>query len=247
YFNGTIDEVALYNSALGASQLAAHYQVGTSANDPVIGAAGDIACDPASIYFNGGVGTDFHCGAQRTESLLANLGPTAVLALGDEQYECGGYQAFLQSYDLSWGAVRAMTHPVIGNHEYGTSGGTDCDTGGNARGYFQYFGAAAGQQGAGYYSFDIGDWHLIALNSECNSVPGGCGVGSSEETWLRADLVAHPNVCTLAFWHEPRFTSGVSDNTAVAPFWADLHAAGADLVLNGHAHVYERFAPQDPN
>jgi hypothetical protein len=142
--------------------------------------------------------------------------------------------------------VKAITHPVPGNHEYFTSGGTDCDPTGGAAGYFRYFGAAAGDPTRGYYSFDVGTWHLIALNSNCSQV-GGCLVGSPEETWLQADLAAHPYSCTLAYWHHPRFTSGVVNNDLeVAPFWQDLYLAGADIVLNGHAHGYERFAPQNP-
>ena len=211
----------------------------------MIGAAGDIACDPASSYFNGGQGTGLRCRAQLTSDELVGQGLSAVLPLGDNQYECGGYQAFLQSYDLSWGRVKAITHPAVGNHEYQTANGTDC--GRHAAGYFQYFGAAAGQPGQGWYSFDIGSWHLIALNSNCGEISGGCGVGSAQETWLQADLAAHPNACTLAYWHHPRFNSGIADSTAVAAFWSDLYAAGADVVLVGHSHNYERFAPQDPN
>ena len=141
--------------------------------------------------------------------------------------------------------MKSITHPVPGNHEYQTSGGTDCDVSGNAAGYFSYFGAAAGALSQGYYSFDIGQWHLIALNSTCAAVDG-CGPGSPEETWLRADLQSHPSTCTLAFWHHPRFTSGsVGDDTEVGAVWQDLLAEDVDVVLNGHAHGYERFAPQD--
>src|SRR5205085_1179579 len=142
---------------------------------------------------------------------------------------------------------KAITHPVPGNHEYATTG-TDCDSTGGAAGYFRYFGAAAGDATKAYYSYDIGSWHLIALNSNCSSI-GGCGAGSPEETWLRTDLAAHANTCTIAYWHHPRFTSGEShvNDTEVANFWQDLYNAGADIVLNGHVHGYERFAPQDPN
>ncbi|HWH54300.1 MAG TPA: metallophosphoesterase, partial [Gaiellaceae bacterium] len=168
-----------------------------------------------------------------------------VLPLGDNQYECGGYNAYLQSYDPTWGRVKSITHPVPGNHEYQTSGGTDCDPGGNASGYFTYFGSAAGPPGGGYYSFDVGEWHVIALNSNCSAV-GGCDHGSPQEEWLRADLQSHSNACTLAYWHHPRFTSGsVGDDSSVAAFWEDLQSSGVDVVLNGHAHGYERFAPQD--
>jgi acid phosphatase type 7 len=216
------------------------------ASDPVIAAAGDIACDPSSASFNGGAGTTTACAQLATSNLVVGQNLAAVLALGDDQYGCGGYSAFLQSYDPSWGRVKSITHPVPGNHEYQSSGGTNCDTSGTAQGYFSYFGTAAGDPSRGYYSFQIGAWHLVALNSNCANV-SGCGTGSPEETWLRADLKAHASLCTLAFWHHPRFTSGVvADDPSVAAFWQDLYKAGADVVLNGHAHGYERFAPQTP-
>jgi hypothetical protein len=212
--------------------------------DPIVATAGDIACDPASPSFNGGLGTPTLCRQMATSDLLVNAGLAAVLPLGDNQYECGGYNAFLQSYDPSWGRVKAITHPVFGNHDKGTTGGTDCSPDGSA--YYRYFGAAAGAAGQGYYSFDLGSWHLIALNAECPYV-GGCGPGSPQETWLRNDLAAHPAACTLAFFHEPLFTSGhVGNNPDMTTFWQDLYAAGAEVVLNGHSHNYERFAPQDP-
>jgi hypothetical protein len=215
-----------------------------AASDPVIAAAGDIACDPLDTGFNGGNGTATYCRQLYTSNLLVNAGLSAVLALGDNQYECGGYQAFLQSYDLSWGRVKSITHPVVGNHEYLSSGGTNC-TNGDAAGYFQYFGAAAGSPTQGYYSFNIGAWHLIALNSNCSNV-GGCAATSPQGKWLVADLAAHPNMCTLAFWHIPLFSSGGFTAQNSQYFWQALYNAHADLILNGHAHVYERFAPQTP-
>jgi hypothetical protein len=219
----------------------------TASGDPVIAAAGDIACDPASIDFNLGLGTATGCQEQATSDLLVGQSLAAVLALGDNQYTCAGQNAFLQSYDPTWGRVKSITHPIPGNHEYDSSGGTDCDPTGQAGGYFQYFGAAAGDPTKGYYSFDVGSWHLIALNSNCGAI-GGCGAGSPEEMWLKADLAAHLNVCTLAYWHHPRFTSGsVGEDAEMAQFWLDLYTAGADIVLNGHAHGYERFAPQTPS
>src|SRR5205814_25262 len=124
----------------------------------------------------------------------------------------------------------------VGNHEYGTSG---------ASGYFNYFGPAAGVSGKGYYSFDVGTWHIIAINSNCTNVTGGCAAGSAQEQWLRADLAAHPAACTLAFWHHPRWTSAGPGWPSLAAIWRALYDGGADLVLNGHAHEYERFAPRD--
>jgi hypothetical protein len=128
--------------------------------------------------------------------------------------------------------------PAIGNHDY--------DYGGS--GYFNYFGAAAGDPTRGYYSYDLGSWHVIVLNSNCNQI-GGCDIGSPQEQWLRTDLAANPAPCTVAYWHHPLFTSSnsVDPATFMRPMWQDLYNAGVDLVLNGHAHVYERFAPQNPS
>jgi hypothetical protein len=217
-----------------------------STGDPVIAASGDIACDPSSSNFHGGLGTSSVCRQQYTSDLLVNQTLSAVLPLGDLQYECAGAQAFASAYDPSWGRVKSISHPVPGNHEYSTSGGTDCDTTGKAAGYFNYFGAAAGDPAKGYYSYDIGAWHVIALNANCSKVRG-CGSGKPEEVWLKNDLATHPALCTLAYWHQPRFSSNISSPaSASAKFWNDLYNAGADVVLNGHIHNYERFAPQTP-
>jgi hypothetical protein len=144
----------------------------------------------------------------------------------------------MQSYDASWGRLRTLTRPVPGNHEYQTP---------NAAGYYAYFGAAAGDPTKGYYSYDIGDWHIIALNAECDFV-GGCLAGSPQAVWLENDLAAHQSLCTLAYWHEPRFSSGPHGIDArFDQWWRDLYAAGAEIVLTGHDHIYERFAPQDPS
>ncbi len=201
-----------------------------------IAAAGDIACDPASGSFNGGSGTSSSCHMQATADLLLGIGPDAVLTLGDNQYENGALAKYQASYAPSWGQVKGVTRPVPGNHEYGTS---------QASGYYGYFGSAAGDPAKGYYSYDLGAWHLIALNSNCGEV-GGCGAGSPQETWLQADLAAHTNACTLAYWHHPRYSSGQhGDHGSVTALWQALYDAGAELVLSGHDHDYERFAPQD--
>jgi acid phosphatase type 7 len=234
----------------GAGQLAGNSGVALAASDPVIAAAGDIACDPANSKFGGGNGVPTDPGAchqKYTSDLLVDAGLAAVLPLGDIQYYCGGYQAFLQSYDLSWGRVKDITHPVVGNHEYLTSGGTDCTSANaGAAGYFNYFGTAAGNQGQGYYSYDIGTWHLIALNSNCEDA-GGCSPSSPQGQWLESDLNAHSNFCTLAYWHIPLFSSGGYTAENSQSFWQTLYNHNVDLILNGHAHIYERFAPQAPN
>jgi hypothetical protein len=205
--------------------------------DPIIAAAGDMACDPGASSFQGGAGGRTACHQQAVSNLVVGRDLAAFLPLGDAQYEDGALAKFQASYGLSYGRVKAISRPVVGNHEYLTPG---------AAGYFDYFGSAAGERGKGWYSYDLGEWHLIALNSMCGQV-GGCGPDSPQGRWLKADLAAHPNACTLAFWHHPRFSSGKHGSlTAVAPLWQALYQAGAELVLNGHDHVYERFAPQDP-
>jgi Bacterial Ig domain/Chitobiase/beta-hexosaminidase C-terminal domain/Calcineurin-like phosphoesterase len=216
--------------------------------DPVIATAGDIACDPSAGGFNGGSGTATDCRQKSTAALLS--GADAVLPLGDNQYNCGGASAFAQSYDPSWGQYKSISYPVPGNHEYLTSPGTNCSSSPNAAGYYSYFGSRAGDPTKGYYSYNLGSWHIIALNSECGYVAslGSCGLGSPEETWLRNDLAANSSApCTLAYWHRPRFASTLSGgDKSYSQFWTDLYNAHADVVLAGHAHWYERFAQQNP-
>jgi acid phosphatase type 7 len=213
---------------------------------PVIAAAGDIACDPNTNAFNEGRGSARACHQRATSDLVVNAGLNAVLALGDLQYYCGALAAFMYSYDPTWGRVKSITYPAPGNHEYQGGGAYGCEHG--AQGYYTYWGWTAGDPIGGYYSFDLGAWHLISLNSNCEDI-GGCGPGSAEERWLRADLAAHSRArCTLAFWHHPPFTSSVTP-VAVPRTQAllqDLYDGGADVLLTGHQHNYERFAPQTP-
>jgi calcineurin-like phosphoesterase family protein len=204
--------------------------------DPVVLAAGDIACSPTNGSFNGGAGSASACHQLSTSDLILAQQPAAVLALGDLQYDAGVLSDFLASYDSSWGRVKAITHPAAGNHEYQTAG---------AIGYYTYFGTAAGSSTQGWYSFDVGSWHILALNSNCSRI-AGCSVGSPQETWVRADLAAHPGQCTLAYWHHPRYSSGLhGSDLEMQPIWQDLVDAGAALVVSGHDHGYERFAQQD--
>ena len=207
-------------------------------------AAGDIACDPtrpADPEEGPTVGPT--CGHQATSDLALSLRPDAVLPLGDNVYSNGTLAKYRQYYQPSWGRLDRISHPVPGNHEYITSA-ESVDGGG----YFAYFRARAGDVRKGWYSFDLGRWHLIALNGQCPPA-GGCGPGSPQERWLRADLAAHAqDRCVLAYWHEPRFSSGRhGNNRAYRALWDDLHRAGAEIVLNGHDHDYERFAPQTPD
>lgn len=210
----------------------------TRASDAaVVAAAGDVACSPSDGNYRGGLGTSTACRQLFTSDLLVSGGFDAVLALGDLQYDSGSLSDFNAAYDPSWGRVKSVTHPVVGNHEYGQSGASD---------YFRYFGAAAGDPGKGYYSFDLASWHIVAINSNCDKVSGGCGQGSAQETWLRQDLSAHPNACTLAMWHHARWSSGHDgDNTFMQAMWKDLYDADVEILLSGHSHDYERFAPQN--
>jgi acid phosphatase type 7 len=199
-------------------------------------AAGDIACDPASEHFNGGLGTEKRCRQQYVADLIGQMSPDAVLTLGDTQYEENTLEQFMASYDLSWGKYKPLTYPVAGNHEYLTR---------NAADYYTYFGAVAGDPDKGYYSYDLGAWHIVALNSNCGKIDG-CEADSPQGKWLKDDLDAHPSKCTLAYWHHPRFSSGHHGNDAeYSDFWTVLQQAGAELILVGHDHNYERFAAQD--
>ena len=186
-------------------------------------AAGDIA----------GCG---HTGDSVTAALVAATVGT-VATLGDHAYNNGSTAQFNNCYGPTWGRFKERTRPAIGNHEYRTPG---------AAGYFNYFGDRAGPRGKGWYSYNLGAWHVVVLNSNCARV--ACGKGSEQERWLRADLAAHQHECTLAYFHHPRFSSDNRHGNwpAVGPFWEALYEYGADVVLSGHAHVYERFAPQTP-
>lgn len=208
-----------------------------------IAAAGDIACAPDDPDYNGGVGTGTFCEQQATADVIAGISHLdGLLPLGDEQYQCGDPAEFSAVYALTWGSFDSIAHPVPGNHEYGDT--ANCSPS-NAAGYYGYYGAAAGDPTKGYYSYDLGAWHLIAINSNCAAI-GGCGAGSAEETWLAADLAADTATCTLAYWHHPRFSAGqTGDDTRTAALWTDLVNAHADLVLNGHDHTYQRFTQMD--
>jgi hypothetical protein len=181
-------------------------------------------------------------GARATAKLLASL-PGTVFVLGDLAYGDGTSTELMRCYDETWGQYKQRTRPAPGNHEYETK-----DAPVDALGYFQYFNGVAGPAGEGYYSYELGAWHIIVLNSNCSEVKGGCNTGSPEERWLRSDLAAHPSLCQLAYFHHPLFSSSLPEpDKELEPMWMDLYQAGVDLVVNGHAHNYERFAPQDPS
>ena len=193
--------------------------------DPVLVGAGDIAsCDDLA-------------GAEATAKLIDKI-PGTVFAAGDLAYPDGSDENFAKCYDPTWGRFKDRTRPAPGNHEYHSDG---------ASGYAHYFGAAAGDPKKGYYSYDLGAWHVIVLNSECDQV-GGCDAASRQGQWLRHDLSQHHAACTLAYFHKPLFSSGIAhgNDPTMKPLWQALYDAGADVVINGHDHHYERFAPQDP-
>src|SRR5688500_7424695 len=197
----------------------------------------------ATLVAAGDIATCSATGDEGTAALIDSL-PGTVLALGDLAYEDGSKEDFDNCYAPSWGRFKDRTKPALGNHEYNQKG---------AGPYFDYFGDAAGDRTKGYYSFDIGPWHLISLNSNCSDA-GGCSRGSPMEQWLRQDLAATSAQCVLAFWHHPRFyTPSKQPTTAklestdrkMTAFWMALVEYGADVVVNGHRHTYERFARQD--
>lgn len=195
-------------------------------SDPVLGVAGDIACATGQLV------TATQCQQAATAALLSGNDVTVVQTLGDEQYENGTSADFAGSYDLSWGKLKYKTDPAPGNHEYNTPGAT---------GYYGYFQAAAGDPAKGYYSYDLGTWHIVVLNGEVAN-----GAGSAQEVWFRNDLATHYNTCTIALWHEPYFSSS-GETLGRQTLFQDAYNGGVDIVLNGHEHNYERFAAQNPS
>lgn len=182
----------------------------------------------ATLVAAGDVASCGSRGDEATARLLDRI-PGTIALLGDSVYERGSPEEYTRCF--SWARHKRRIRPALGNHEYGTPG---------AAGYFGYFGVPQ------WYSYDLGTWHVVVLNSNCGPA-GGCGRGSPQERWLRADLATHPVECTLAYMHHPRFSSGLhGSDTTVRPLWETLHAAGADVVLAGHDHHYERFAPMTP-
>jgi len=211
--------------ALSSARAQPPQSAATRGETAVLVGAGDIAdCSDLS-------------GAEATAKLLDQI-PGTVMAVGDLAYPNGTKENF-QCYDKTWGRSKSRTRPSPGNHEFHSSGATP---------YFDYFGAVAGNPKDGFYSYELGVWHIIVLNSECAEV-GGCNAGSRQEKWLRADLAAHPAFCTLAYWHKPLFSSGGAhgNDPEIRPLWQALYDSHADIVVNGHDHDYERFALQTPN
>ena len=226
-------------AVLAASESAA------STSDPTVVAVGDIACQ--SFSQSDGMGA---CRSDEVADLITRLDPDRFLALGDLQYSKGTLAEFQRVYDVQFGHLRGITKPAPGNHEYLTPG---------AAGYFAYWGAVAAPPD-GSYSFDVGDWHVVSLNSEICGDPPGCAPGSPQYEWLRADLRDHPSECTLAYQHHPRYDwrtwekfvdsesdspNGGSEVEQYIELWDLMDREGVDVLLVGHNHIYHRWAPQD--
>jgi alkaline phosphatase len=189
---------------------------------------------PAALIAAGDIASCDQEGDSATAALIEGLKGT-VAALGDLVYPAGSAETYAECYDPAWGPFKDRTRPAMGNHDAQDDGGAA---------YFDYFGDAAGTPDEGWYSYQLGAWHVVVLNSNCDLV--GCDQGSQQLDWLTTDLAQSDSRCTLAYWHHPRFSSGPhGDQAQVAPLWDALAEADADLVLDGHDHLYERFAPQD--
>jgi len=187
-----------------------------------------------------GAGDISNCGnpgAGITASLLDQFPAAAIFTAGDNSNVIGTPNEFKLCFGTTWGRYKDRIHPAVGEHEYYMKG---------ASGYFDYFGAAAGEPGKGWYSYDLGGWHIVVLNSECSKV-GGCEAGSAQEKWLKADLTAHHTLCSMAVWHVPFYSAALAQGLPfLQDIWKDLYAAGVELVVNAHHNDYERFAPMDP-
>ncbi len=218
-FDASIPPETMLDAAIKHQDSGTQVVPPTLPESPIFVGAGDIA----------------HCPSQydeQTATLLDGI-PGTVFTLGDNVYQSGTEQEFKDCFEPSWGRHKARMRPTVGNHEYVTRSGAP---------YYAYFGESAGPAGKGYYSYDLGAWHIVALNSQIDMRPS-----SEQGKWLSADLVAHDTKCTLAYMHYPRFSSG--DHGDIAPvedLWQILYDRGVDVVLAGHDHHYERFAPQDP-
>lgn len=192
---------------------------------------------PATVLIAGDIASCAWSGDRKTADIIKSRAGI-VMTAGDNAYQTGSVAQYRDCYDPTWGQFKSRTRPVPGNHDWGTPG---------AAGYFGYFGSNAGPAGRGYYAFNAGTWRIYALTGDCWAV-GGCKAGTPQYTWLEADLAAHPRACVMAAWHQPRFSSGPHGNSgAVVPLERLLYVNGAEIVVNGHDHHYERFGLARPN
>jgi calcineurin-like phosphoesterase family protein len=225
-------------SALGAMLVLACCSKSPAPSSPTAATANGASATGARVGFLVGAGDIGFCGpsnvsgSEATARLLDRLGGT-IFTAGDNAYPAGSAENYAQCYEPAWGRHLGRTRPSPGNHEY-VSGGVP---------YFGYFGARAGVSATGYYSYSVGAWHVISLNSEIAS-----SAASAQMDWLRGELASNPSACTAVYWHRPLFSSGRhGDNPDMRDVWRTLYAANVDVVINGHDHTYERFAPQDPD
>jgi Calcineurin-like phosphoesterase len=248
--NGTVTSLAVTVS-VGFSPEQANCSIrarSTIERTVTVAAAGDIACDPKNPNYNDGRGVSGFCQQKATSNLVKEIKPDAVFALGDLQYQAGSLSNFAQSYNPTWGRFKDITYPIPGNHEYGSPG---------AQGYFTYFGSRATPQDPdcraecrAYYSFDLGAWHVAALNVNCGKLPrgDGCGRRSAQNRWLDRDLKAanKTTACTVVLMHEPRWSNSRWQSPELDELVKTMYRNGVDLILSGSSHSYERFAPQNP-
>jgi acid phosphatase type 7 len=230
----------LYNSERTAKS--SQNNIDTAATSSVetykrIAAIGDIVCDPSDVYANSN-GSNY-CQDKAVAQQIKDIKPDALLLLGDLQYDNGTQEKFTNTFSKNWQQFKSISYPSPGNHEYGTK---------DASGYYEFFKDAPLDVSKGYYSFKLGAWQIISLNSNCNNI-GGCSRDKEQVGWLEKELESNKTKCTLAFWHHPRFTSGkYSDNAEMSnssdTMWASLLQHKTEVVLNGHDHLYERFQKQ---
>ncbi len=233
---GALAAGALLTVIPGAHAVASPAVSDLSANpDPVVMAVGDIACDPNQALFRNGLGTAAGCRQQAVADAVRAGHPDLFLPLGDNQYFDGRLAAFMGSYDRAFGDLKSISRPIPGNHEYKTIGGA---------GYYAYFGPSAHQESRGTYSFDVGSWHVLAINSVSCDPTHSCGPGSPMARWIAGDIANHPASCVMAMWHHPVWSAGAHGGyLPMVPVWNQLNSYGVDLVLNGHDHLYQRFKP----
>jgi hypothetical protein len=193
------------------------------------------AGDTAVLVGAGDIASCSSSADAKTAELVKRAGGK-VFTVGDNAYSKGSRAQFEQCYGPTWGRFKSKTRPAVGDNEYDTQAG---------KGYWGYFGSKAGPRGKGWYSYDLGSWHIVVLNSNCSKV--GCSDSSEQVKWLRKDLAAADAKCIAAIWHTPRFSSVYGNNSSSKHFWEALYDAGADIVINGHHHAYERYAPQNPS
>jgi hypothetical protein len=201
-------------------------------------AVGGMACDPTDPEFHDGQGAEGWCRQQAVSDLARSLSPRVLLGLGDYQYELPARSAYSDVYDPSWGQLRDITRPALGNQELKVF---------RANTFRSYFGDLAGPE-RGYWSFDEGSWHVVVLNSNCTTVVGGCLTGSPQQLWLEDDLASSGARCTIALWHHPRFSNGImGPDQRTKDLWATLRGHDVEMVLSAHEHHYERFPRLDEN